>query len=159
MKVSLVLGGLCLTVFAGSVFAQEVPDVFIAAEPEPVMYTCAPPVAPPVTPVPAGFGDAHATIAAMRALLADPGAMAQPNAVSAAADAFVQHWDLVIADHVAQQAVSMASMIDGMMGQNGDAIDDFLTTPPIDQGPSLFIEPEFQLAVAPFAQVGGFFAP
>lgn len=154
MKFSLALGMIFVVAPA---FAQEAPELLTAVEPASVALPCVqPPVAPPPVASPMGFGDVHEAIATMRAVMAD---LAQPTAVSAVANAFVQHWDLVIADHLAQQETTMTAMIDGTLGQNGEAIDEFLAMPPMDPGPSLFVDHEFQVAVAPFAQVGGFFAP
>lgn len=158
MKLSLVLGALGMAFVAMPALAQDLPDVFITVDPVPVVLACSPPVIPVPAPTPVGFGDVHEAIAAMRAMIAEPGGLAQP-AVVTSVDAFVQHLDLVIADRIVQQEASMTAMIDGMMGQNGEAIDAFLTAQPMDPGPSLFLDHEFQVAVAPFAQVGGFFAP
>lgn len=163
MKFSPLLVSVGVAVFAGPALSEDLPAVdapylSINVEPEPVLMDCSLLIAQAAV-VPTGFGDVHQAIDAMRTMMTEPGGLAQSTAVTAAADAYAQHWDIVVAGHVEQQELSMTAMIDGMLDQNSDTIDAFLTIPPMDPGPSLFLDHEFQVTMAPFERVGGFFAP
>lgn len=148
MKVCVLLACFLLATGIGPSFAQERSQLVIAAFAAPIERIGAPAFI--------GFGDVHVVISAMRSKIAEPGGLVQNNAITAAADAFVQHWDSVIENELAHNEVSLSEMIDSMVDNSNQTIDGFLTAPLLDPGPSLFLDPEFQVAVAPLAQVGAF---
>ena len=95
-------------------------------------------------------------ISAMRDQLADFGSLAMDNGISQTADAFVDHWALAVDNNVAAQSASLLVMIDDMANQNSFLIQEFLQTPSIPIGDSLFSDVSFRDSFVS-VPTGGFF--
>lgn len=145
----------CLTLAA---HAESAPDDVVLADF--VAYSTAEPVllgAPAVPLMSADRADVLQVIGQMRSQLTDFATTPPQTGITAAVDAFTQHWDLVIETSAQQRQAEAQSLMGDLIQGNGQAINDFLNAPQIQPEPSLFLDPDFTAAVAPPA--GGFFAP
>ncbi len=162
--------GSCLTVLlmatsavAGSGSADETSPV---ESPVPLAYSADPLAALPVNTsyaqptvalISANRTDVLQTITDMRAKLADFGNLALDNGISQAASGFEDHWNMAVAYNLAAEQDAIHAMIGDLVSQNSDLIQDFLLTPQIPAGGSIFSEASFTGSVST-GSVGGFFA-
>lgn len=164
MKKQILGSGLVLLLMATPVVAEIVladatplAPVAFSAEPIPTLTSYNPYAQPTVALMSANRADVLQVISDMRAKLDDFGSLALDNGISQTADAFVEHWNVAVDYNVAAQHEAVQSMIGDMVHQSSYLIQDFLLTPAIPAGDSLFSQTPVTDSVAS-APSGGFFA-
>ncbi len=165
MKKQVLGSGLVLMLMATPVVAEIVladatppmTPVAYAAEPVPTLTSYNAYAQPTVALISANRDDVLQVISDMRAKLDDFGSLALDNGISQTADAFVEHWNLAVDYNVAAQHEAVQTMIGDMVHQSSYLIQDFLLTPTIPAGDSLFSQTPVTDSVAS-APSGGFFA-